>query len=46
MYKVKVNGITLSFGKNYESKTLEEVLEMVLKLSKAMIITDLSISEE
>lgn len=46
MYKVKVNGISLSFGEDYKARTLEEVLAMVLKLSEGIIIKELIVTKE
>ena len=46
MYKVKVNGVELYFGKDYEAKSFEEILQMVLDLSKSVVITELIIVKE
>ena len=46
MYKVKVDGTDVYFGKDYEGKTFEEILELILYLSKSVTITELIIIKE
>ena len=46
MYVVRINNNNVQLGQYYAHKTLQEALEMVLKLSEGIIIRELSITME